>query len=171
VRGVHPDGPFLLRDQRSDQFREFPPERVLGGDIVGASPGDLSFLMGLGGACFSGNLVWPIKEFTDIGGFNPGMHHGRCEDGELGFRAIAHGIGVSMVAEARGYHQWHPVNTEWVLAANEQDVPFIHRTHPWLVDAGLVMTAKDGIRFDFRCPDCGERMNSLAYWGHRAEHP
>jgi GT2 family glycosyltransferase len=49
-------------------------------------------------ACFSGNLVWPIEEFKRVGGFWNEIHHGRCEDGELGVRAVQMGVPITFVA-------------------------------------------------------------------------
>jgi hypothetical protein len=150
-------------DDRWNAFDAHPPEEVTYNPT------------GSGPACFSGNLVWPIDEFWRVGGFWSEMHHGRCEDGELGIRAVAAGVGVSFVAKARGFHLWHPVNMDWVLATNAQDVPKINKRHVFLPDAAqygdnrgphLLMAAKDGIRFDFKCPTCGGRFNSLSYWSH-----
>lgn len=144
-------------DDRWNAFDAHPPDEVTYNPT------------GSGPACFSGNLVWPIDEFERIGGFWSEMHHGRCEDGELGIRAVAAGVGVSFVAKARGFHLWHPVNLDWVLATNAVDVPLINRRHCFMPDGvgpHLLMSAKDGIRFDFRCPGCGKRMNSLSFWEH-----
>lgn len=150
-------------DDRWNAFDAHPPDEVTYNPT------------GSGPACFSGNLVWPIGEFWRVGGFWDQMHHGRCEDGELGIRAVAAGVGVSFVAKARGFHLHHPVNLDWVLATNAVDVPLINRRHVFLPDAEqygenrgphLLMAAKDGIRFDFKCPDCGGRFNSLSFWEH-----
>jgi hypothetical protein len=160
--GGYPD---LRNDQRWDSFDEHGPEEVF---QLGRDGRDLRGMVGFGLACFSGNLVWPIEEFRQVGGFHPEMHHGRCEDGELGLRAVSQGIAVSMVRKARGWHLWHQVNEEWVLETNKVDVPIINRLHPWVENEGLVMTAKDGIRFDFRCEKCGARKNTGEYWIHYA---
>ena len=158
-----PSGEIERPDDRWQSFNEHPPSEINYNPV------------GAGTACFSGNLVWPIKEFQEIGGFWSELHHGRCEDGELGIRATSAGIGVSFVKDARGEHHWHPRDMDWTLAANARDVPLINRRHPFMPDsesldpsmgAKLLMTAKDGIRFDFRCPGCGKRMNSLLYWEH-----
>ena len=37
---------------------------------------------------FSGNVVWPVPLFQRLGGFDARLFHGRCEDGELGLRAV-----------------------------------------------------------------------------------
>jgi hypothetical protein len=144
-------------DDRWNAFDAHPPDEVTYNPT------------GSGPACFSGNLVWPIDEFWRVGGFWDQMHHGRCEDGELGIRAVAAGVGVSFVAKARGFHLWHPVNVDWVLATNAVDVPKINKRHPFMPDGEgphLLMAAKDGVRFDFKCPTCGGRFNSLSYWAH-----
>jgi glycosyltransferase involved in cell wall biosynthesis len=169
VVGCHPECPEDVSvtekpDDRWVSFRGANPATVarVGDD------GNLRAMVGYGLACFSGNLVWNIEEFKTIGGFHPEMHHGRCEDGELGLRAISQGVGVSLVPTARAYHRWHDVDHQWVLDTNRVDVPMINRLHPWVEDEGLIMTAKDGIRFDFRCPKCGTRVNTLEYWNHAA---
>jgi GT2 family glycosyltransferase len=83
-------------------------------------------------ACFSGNLVWPVGEFERVGGFWNELHHGRCEDGELGLRAVAMGVGITFVRGARAWHLWHERNMEWVLRTNEIDVPKLNERHPWI---------------------------------------
>jgi GT2 family glycosyltransferase len=152
--GLHPEA---RQDLRWNSFDDHGPEEIHYHPVAA------------GCACFSGNLVWPLKEFLDIGGFWNELHHGRCEDGELGIRATMAGIGVSFVRGARGYHQWHPADSVRIEAINRRDVPMINRRHPFMPDGvgdHLLMTAKDGIRFDFRCPACDKRMNSLLYWEH-----
>lgn len=125
-------------------------------------------------ACLSGNLVWPIKQFMQVGGFWRDIHHGRCEDGELGLRAVAMGVGISFVKDARAWHLWHPVNTAWKLATNEIDVPKIKERHPWreLGEGGLELFVvdEDGKRFDIRCP-CGWSGNTALIWNHELECP
>lgn len=147
-----------MADYRWVSFDEHGPERVLRHDL------------GAGLACFGGNLVWPVDAFEKIGGFHPELHHGRCEDGELGLRAASAGVPMSFVREARGWHVFHPVNGTRTHAANARDVPLINQWHPWVEGQGLLVTAQDGARFDFRCPQCGDQVNSLAYWDHTATH-
>ena len=159
--------PGTRNDYRWVSFDEHPPDEVCYHPI------------GAGLACLSGNLVWPIDEFQRVGGFWNELHHGRCEDGELGIRAVAAGVGVSFVRDARAYHQWHERDGVEIARRNAVDVPKINRRHPFMPDAAslggnrgphLLMTAKDGIRFDFRCPGCDERMNSLLFWEHCGGH-
>lgn len=124
-------------------------------------------------ACFTGNLVWPLDLFKKVGGFWDELHHGRCEDGELGLRAVGMGIGVSFVPEARGWHMWHPFSVDWVATANSRDVPMINARHPWkeLGEGGdeLFVVDEDGKRFNVRCGKCGENFNSNLIWEHREE--
>jgi len=85
---------------------------------------------GLG--CFSGNLVWQIDDFIRVGGFWDEIHHGRCEDGELGMRAVAMGIPIGIAVNARGWHLCHDRNMDWINAANQRDVPMLNERHPWM---------------------------------------
>jgi GT2 family glycosyltransferase len=136
--------------------------------------GDVS--MGL--ACISANIVWPIKEFTEIGGFWNELHHGRAEDGELGLRAVARGIPISLVRQARAFHIWHEGNNEITgmpeanqrkLDQNAIDVPKINERHAWIHDEGIHMVDKDGKRFDQICSRCGESVNTLLSWQHEED--
>jgi GT2 family glycosyltransferase len=113
--------PDLFNDMRWDMFRE---ERWA--DPAYASVGEWN----VGLACFSGNLAWDLEAFEAIGGFWSEIHHGRCEDGELGLRAVAARTPITCAPAARGWHVHHEVNTEWVLAANARDVPLINERHP-----------------------------------------
>lgn len=121
---------------------------------------------GLG--CFSGNLLWPIKEFERVGGFWNEIHHGRCEDGELGLRAVAMGVPIGFVRDARGFHLDHDRNHEWIEAANMRDVPMLNARHPWVQGSGLFMVEKDGRRFDAKC-SCGWEGNTMEIWDHQGE--
>lgn len=152
--------PVLRNDPRWAMFDE---RRAT--DPAGESVGELN--VGLG--CFSGNLVWPIDEFTRIGGFWNEIHHGRCEDGELGLRAVAQGVPITTCPGARGYHLWHPVNLELAVARNARDVPMLNARHPWVQEGGLVVVEKDGRRFDQRCDRCDQVINTLDYWEHRKD--
>jgi hypothetical protein len=137
--------------------------------------GDLS--MGL--ACFSGNIVWPLDRFATLGGFWNELHHGRCEDGELGLRAVAMGIPIAMVREARGWHLWHggdPAPTQewitWAQGVNAIDVPKIQERHDWkeLGQGGqeLFVVDEDGKRFNCRCK-CGAEFSTAEIWNHQKE--
>lgn len=147
--------PELHNDPRTQSFAERPVEEVRVEDISA------------GLACFSGNLVWPIEEFVRIGGFWNELHHGRCEDGELGLRAVACGIGISFVAAARAWHISHPINYELTIARNERDVPMINERHPWVEGESLFVVEEDGKRFNIRCP-CGWEGNTAEIWNHQA---
>lgn len=133
--------------------------------VPSESVGELN--VGLG--CFSGNLVWPIEEFARIGGFWNEIHHGRCEDGELGLRAVAQGVPITCCPGARGYHLWHPINHELAVQRNERDVPMLNARHPWVQEGGLVVVERDGRRFDQRCDRCETVVNSLDWWAHREQ--
>lgn len=150
--------PGLRNDPRWASFDAHGPSRAFTCDI------------GAGLACFAGNLLWPLDEFEAIGGFHPELHHGRCEDGELGLRAAAAGVPMRFVSGARAWHVHHPVDLAAVHQRNARDVPLINAWHPWVQGEGLIPVAKDGIRFDWRCPECGESVNSLHYWPHKLGH-
>lgn len=148
----------IIPDYRWASFERHDPSEVLVNDLGAAL------------ACFGGNLIWPVDQFERVGGFHPELHHGRCEDGELGLRAAAAGVPMSFVRHARGWHVWHPVNAQRAITANQRDVPLINAWHPWVQEKGLVLAEKDGVRFDFRCPQCGDQVNSLEYWPHTQQH-
>lgn len=133
---------------------------------------DVTFVndIGAGLGNFAGNLMWPIDAFKRIGGFHIDLHHGRCEDGELGLRAAFYGVPMALVGAARAWHVDHAPDTPAILAKNERDVPILNALHPWVQEFGLIPVEKDGIRFDWICPDCGEQVNSLHYWIHSAGH-
>lgn len=130
------------------------------------SVGELN--VGLG--CFSGNLMWRREAFERVGGFWNELHHGRCEDGELGLRAVAMGCPISLEPLARGQHLWHPVDVDRAVARNERDVPMLNARHPWVQGEGLLVADEDGKRFDQLCPVCGEQVNTILYWAHIAGH-
>lgn len=117
-------------------------------------------------ACFSGNLVWPIQEFVRVGGFWNEIHHGRCEDGELGLRAVAMDVPISWCAGARGYHLWHEVNGALAVQRNERDVPMLNERHPWVERGAVFMVDRDGKAFDCKCPKCGEQIHTILWWQH-----
>jgi GT2 family glycosyltransferase len=128
--------------------------------------------LSMGLACFSGNLVWPIDRFQEVGGFWNELHHGRCEDGELGLRAVAMGVPIAMVKEARGFHIHHPRNMDWIQATNDIDVPKIKERHGYkeLGQGGeeLFVVEEDGHRFNVRCR-CGWEGNTAEIWNHQRE--
>ena len=177
----------LYNDPRWPSFRAHPPADTLRGDLSA------------GLACFSGNLVWPIRQFTRVGGFWAELHHGRCEDGELGLRAVACGVPISFVAAARGWHQGHPVDRKAIAERNARDVPMLNRRHPWVEGmcrcghkaadhdpngaracmacdcthldkvVELFVVEEDGRRFNCRC-HCGWEGNTAEIWAHQAAH-
>lgn len=156
--GVHEPMPELRNDPRWGMFEERNLQPVAG---------ELGTALG----CFSGNLIWPIEEFIEVGGFHPQLHAGRCEDGELGLRAASHGIPITCVKEARAWHQYHDIDSMAILAKNARDVPLINEWHPWVETKGLVVSESDGARFEFQCP-CGAQINTLEMWEHYASnHP
>lgn len=152
VREARPD---IQNDIRWPSFDEFPASKVFTNDLSA------------GLACLGGNLIWPIDEFVRIGGFWNELYHGRCEDGELGLRAVACGIPISYVAGARGWHLSHPINTPLILERNERDVPMLNDRHPWVQGEGLFVVEEDGKRFNVQCP-CGWQGNTAEIWHHKA---
>lgn len=145
----------LHNDPRWISFDEHEPQEVMVNNLSA------------GLACFSGNLIWPLDEFTRIGGFWDELHHGRCEDGELGLRAVACGVPISFVRGARGWHLDHPINVPLTLERNERDVPMLNARHPWVQGEGVFVVEEDGKRFDIRC-SCGWSGNTIELWEHRA---
>lgn len=144
--------PELRNDPRWAMFRERSDE-VMRADLSA------------GLACFSGNLLWSIDEFIRVGGFWSDLHHGRCEDGELGLRAVAMDVPIVLAPDARGWHLWHPINEQLVLERNRRDVPMLNDRHPWMVDRGVFMVDRDGKAFDVRC-GCGEVVPTISWWAH-----
>lgn len=159
IKGIHPQQP--LDSYRTAQFTSCTPA-----DVYRFRPEMIGLNHGL--ATFSGNICWPIAEFTRIGGFWNEIHHGRCEDGEIGVRAFISDVPISYVAGARGYHQYHHVDGNRSRALNERDVPMINARHPYIQQAGIVITDDDGKRFEQTCPSCGTQINTLLWWEHRA---
>lgn len=159
-------GTLEMADPRNAAFELYDEWDVIS-EGSGSSRGEI---LGTGLACFGGNLVWPKRLFEEIGGFHPDLHHGRCEDGELGLRAVEHGIPMSYVKAARAYHVWHPRNEQWICKANEIDVPKLNRLHPWVQNDGLRVVPEDGLRFNFICPVCEESVNTGLYWSHYEQH-
>lgn len=130
-----------------------------------------SFKHNLGAALanFSGNLIWPIKEFKEVGGFHPDLSAGRVDDGELGLRASSHGIPTVFCRYARAFHLWHKTNNKWKIETNAREVPLINEWHPWVQEKGLVLSQEDGARFDRICSKCNQQINSLLWWTHDEE--
>lgn len=149
--------PELRNDPRWPSFDAHEPFEMLTGDLSA------------GLACFSGNLVWPIAEFERVGGFWDELHHGRCEDGELGLRAVAMKVPVSFVREARGWHLWHPVDVAETQRRNARDVPMLNDRHPWVQGEGVFVEDVEGKRFSVNCSRCGGTFPSAAIWAHRVE--
>lgn len=146
--------PTLKNDMRWDMFDRYGRRTTFIGHL-GVALGN-----------FSGNLVWPINEFKRVGGFWNMLHHGRCEDGELGIRACAMNVPMCLVKDARAFHMQHEVNTASVVARNERDVPMINERHPYVEGEGLVVVDQDGKRFNYQCPYCGEEINTAEIWSH-----
>lgn len=170
----------FYNDPRWAMFREE------GDDPRRRFTGDLS--KGLG--CFSGNLVWNVEDFKRTGGFWDEIHHGRCEDGELGLRAVAMGVPIGLVPAARGYHLDHKRNWRLIEQRNVRDVPMLNARHPWVegrcacgaakeehstptcdkFEAALFVVDEDGKRFNARCK-CGWEGNTALLFQHRADCP
>lgn len=141
-------------DPRWEMFDRYPPRVALTNDLSA------------GLACFSGNLVWPIKEFMRVGGFWSEIHHGRCEDGELGLRAVSMGVPISFAGRARGSHLHHDVNMALALERNARDVPMLNDRHPWVQGADVFMVDRDGKAFDVRCSKCQQQIPTNGWWQH-----
>ncbi len=149
--------PQLLNDPRWEMFNMYEADTVHQGHL-GVALGN-----------FSGNIMWPIKEFQRVGGFWSELHAGRCEDGELGIRACAMGVPMSLASKARAYHMGHEVDLQAVEAKNSRDVPLLNARHPYVQEQGLVVADQDGKRFNFICSVCGEEINTGLIWQHEAE--
>jgi hypothetical protein len=131
---------------------------------------DTTFQAHLGVALgnFSGNIVWPIKEFKRVGGYWNYLYTGRCEDGELGVRAAVMGVPMTLVRDARAFHQGAMMaghGDPEATKKNQRDVPLINERHPYIQEQGLVVADRDGKRFDYKC-ECGQQINSLEIWEH-----
>lgn len=149
------DPDLVPMEARWPMFDASPPERVYTGDLSA------------GLACWGGNLVWPIDEFIRVGGFWNELYAGRCEDGELGLRAVAMGVPISFCAAARGFHRWHPSDYNQKAARNARDVPMIDARHPWLHDSNVLLTTdRDGAAFDALCSHCQQRIPTGQWWEH-----
>lgn len=144
-------------DPRWAMFDQYEPAVALTNDLSA------------GLACFSGNLMWPIDEFMRVGGFWSEIHHGRCEDGELGLRAVAMGVPISFAAKARGWHLHHDINYALALERNARDVPMLNARHPWVQGADVFMVDRDGKAFDVKCSKCDEQITTNGWWTHAAE--
>ena len=156
--GVREPVQRLRNDPRWESFVAHDPDETVVNDLSA------------GLACFSGNLIWPISEFERVGGFWNEINHGRCEDGELGLRAVAMGVPIGFVRDARGWHLEHDRNIEWIEQTNMRDVPMLNARHPWVQGEGLFVVEEDGKRFNCRCGICGDEMNTAEIWAHQATH-
>jgi hypothetical protein len=150
-------GKVMLAEQRQAMFDTYGPEHTFRGDLSA------------GLACFSGNLAWPLKEFVRVGGFWSELHHGRCEDGELGARAVAMGVPIGLAAGAKGWHMDHPRNHSETLRRNARDVPMLDARHPWIQGHGVFMVDRDGKAFDVECPVCECQVPTIEWWQHAAD--
>lgn len=149
--------PELHNDPRWASFETHEPFEMLTNDLSA------------GLACFSGNLVWPIAEFERVGGFWNDLHHGRCEDGELGLRAVSMQVPISYVRDARGWHLYHDFDPAVVEARNARDVPMLNERHPWVQGEGVFVEDADGKRFSVKCSHCGQEFPSAQIWAHKSE--
>jgi N-acetylglucosaminyl-diphospho-decaprenol L-rhamnosyltransferase len=147
--------PGLKNDPRWEMFNDHDP------DIVKVN--DLGFALGN----FSGNLVWPLEQFKQIGGYWNEIHAGRVEDGELGLRAASLGVPMSVVRDARAYHMWHEENRPAKEEKNQRDLLLLWDRHGRVEETGLKIVNEDGKRLNYVCEDCGEEFNTLLYWEHK----
>lgn len=167
--GLRPSQP-VARDERF--WRE---ARAVRNDprweMFEASPSDKTYRLDLsaGLACFSGNLVWPVEHFKRVGGFWSEIHHGRCEDGELGLRAVAMDVPISFARHSPGWHMWHPVNGALAIQRNRRDVPMLNERHPWVQQGAVFMVDRDGKAFDVECPICECSVPTIGWWQHAAD--
>jgi len=152
--GIRKELPELRNDPRWVSFDQYDPTEIRRHDLAA------------GLACFSGNLVWPINEFVRVGGFWSEIHHGRCEDGELGIRAVAMDVPICFARGARGWHLDHPVNTGLAIERNARDVPMLNDRHPWMEQGAVFMVDRDGKAFDVKCWWCGETVPTIGWWDH-----
>lgn len=152
--GARVPQPTLFNDPRWPMFHQHGAEHVYREDLSA------------GLACFSGNLVWPVAEFARVGGFWAEIHHGRCEDGELGLRAVAMDVPISLCSPARGWHLWHEINTPLAISRNERDVPMLNARHPWVEGADVFMVDRDGKAFDVLCSKCQRMVPTSGWWDH-----
>lgn len=155
--GVREPMPGLKNDPRWVSFDQHEPFQMFRDDLSA------------GLACFSGNLVWPIAEFERVGGFWNELYHGRCEDGELGLRAVSMQVPISYVKGARGWHLYHDFDKQVVDERDARDVPMINDRHPWVEKGGVYVEDRDGKRFWVRCPNCRCEFPSSQIWAHKAE--
>lgn len=144
----------MRNDPRWPSFDTYGSDETLHGDLAA------------GLACFSGNLIWPIDEFVRVGGFWNEIHHGRCEDGELGLRAVAMDVGIGFARGGRGWHLHHPVNVALAVERNARDVPMLNERHPWVEGSNVFMVDRDGKAFDTTCPGCGAQVPTIDWWNH-----
>lgn len=138
-----------MADPRAQAFESRTPAETFRSDLSA------------GLACFSGNLMWPVKAFQRTGGFWNDIHHGRCEDGELGLRAVQMGVPIAFVAKAHAMHFWHPRNVAAIMEMNARDVPMLNERHPWVqsrCNCGhqktMHGTPEGGERGTGSCKDC-----------------
>lgn len=150
----------LYNDPRWEMFNTY-------GDYTTTFEGHLGVSLG----CFSGNLVWPIKEFVKVGGFWSELHMGRCEDGELGLRACSMMIPMALVKNARAFHIHHEINSEAIYEKNARDVPLLNKRHPWVEGEEIFVVDTEGKRFEWLCSECGQYINTGEFWGHFRECP
>jgi len=153
--GVRKLSPEIKNDPRWGMFEEYGSSYT--------SVGEIHYAL----ANFGGNIMYPVKEFTRVGGFWDELSAGRAEDGEMGLRCASMGIPMAVVPDARGYHLDHPVNHQWKIDTNAVEVPMINERHPWVQDEGIIVVDKDGKRFDWVNPETGKSVNTLEIWNYK----
>lgn len=126
--------------------------------------GDVTRGLGL----YGGNLLWDLDKFLDLGGFRPLV---RGEDGELGIRAARADIEMGFAWDARGWHQWHPVDIPQILEQNRRDIPKIWAAHGDYLEAhGIRIVEEDGMRLNIR-DTAGWDGNTALLWQREMERP
>lgn len=166
-------GPYEWMEEGStkvtDKVVTHDPRRALFED----SRPDTVYVENLGVALanFSGNLVWPVNAFKKVGGFWDDLYTGRCEDGELGIRAASMSVPMSLVKSAKAFHMGPQGGhgDPQILEKNARDVPMINERHPYVEDKGLIIADEDGKRFNYLCKVCGEELNTIELWDHKAK--
>lgn len=145
---------YLHNDPRGTFFEDY--------DYEYTSVGEINFAL----ANFGGNILYPRKEFKAIGGFWDELSAGRVEDGEMGLRCCAVGIPMAAVPKARGWHLDHPVNHQWKINTNAEEVPKLNARHPWVENEGIFVSDNDGKRFEWIDPKTGIAHNTNEIWNY-----
>jgi len=90
----------------------------------------------------SGNLLFPIRTFNELGGFDEQMVGHGGEDCELAMRAEERGIPVIFADEVIGYHVYHDRDQARNREEVQRNIDYISRKHD-LDKLGVVRGAPD----------------------------